>query len=140
MSTIPPSSILERIYESEINFELTTFWSGGFTWKLGDSINGYHADGNADTLSDAVLQLAAAAGRHFPDSVFAREFGGTDRGTFSKNPNQCQACLEESGRPGPLRTTTKPSIEFDLLFAARRKCPKCGTDVFFERDLLSGQA
>jgi len=33
------------LYDSEINFEISCFWDAGFNWKLGDSVNGYVAEG-----------------------------------------------------------------------------------------------
>jgi hypothetical protein len=30
---------LQRIYDSEINAEITWFWDGGFTVRLGDKMN-----------------------------------------------------------------------------------------------------
>jgi hypothetical protein len=136
MNTLTPSEILEAIYASEINFELTAFWAAGFHWRLGDAMNGYHAEGHEETFSEAVNQLAQAAGRHFPSSAFV--LGGETTSQVEKaradNPVECRACLAESGRLGPERPPIKSMPEFDLLFAARRKCPKCGADVVFKRE------
>jgi hypothetical protein len=44
---IDSTHTLQRLYDSEINFELSCFWDGGFIWKLGDSANGYAAEGRA---------------------------------------------------------------------------------------------
>ncbi len=140
MNPFEPSQTLEAIHQSEINFEISTLWAAGFSWKLGDPFNGYHAEGNADTFYDAVRQLADAVCRHFPASAFSGGGSSTSAGTSGRTQNQCQACLEESGRTGPLRPSKQPIQEFDLLFGARRKCPKCGTEVFFKRDLKTGQA
>jgi hypothetical protein len=63
--------ILQAFYDSEINFEISAFWDGGFTWKLGDSMNGFDAQGNARTIQQAVPELSAAALKHYPDSAFA---------------------------------------------------------------------
>ncbi len=139
MTSLPTSEILQSIYHSEINFELKTFWATGFTWKLGDPFNGYHAEGNAETFDEAVHQLADATRRHFPHSPFAGEQQSINQPAI-RTSKHCAACLEESGRPGPVVPANKPSLEFDLLIAARRKCPKCGADVFFERDMNTGQA
>lgn len=64
-------STLQDIYDSEINFTLSTFWDGGFDWKLGDESNGWKAEGNADSLEQAVVALDAAAREHYPRSTFA---------------------------------------------------------------------
>ncbi len=136
------SDILDALYASEINFELRTFWAAGFYWKLGDQMNGYHAEGNAETLLDAVQQLAEATRRHFPLSSFVRAGRGSAGQVGATDSHECRACFEESGRPGPQLPGKKsiPESEFDLLFAARRKCPNCGTDVFLERHIPIGKA
>lgn len=64
---------LQRLYDSEINWEISTFWDGGFIWRLGDEHNGWKASGNTNTLEEAISALAEAARKHFPDSAFAKE-------------------------------------------------------------------
>jgi hypothetical protein len=34
-------SILQRLYDSEINFEVSCFWDAGFDVRLGDAVNGF---------------------------------------------------------------------------------------------------
>ena len=65
-------SVLQALYDSEINFKLSTFWDAGFAWQLGDEMNGFKAAGCADTLAEAEQELASAAKAHFPDSHFAK--------------------------------------------------------------------
>lgn len=65
--------IMQQLYESEINCSISSFWDGGFTWKLGDPTNGYQAGGIAESYGDAAEALAAAARRHYPDSDFAKK-------------------------------------------------------------------
>ena len=64
-------NILQELYNSEINWKISTFWDGGFDWWLGDEMNGFKAEGGADTLEEAVAALEQAALEHFPNSVFA---------------------------------------------------------------------
>lgn len=64
---------LQKIYSSEINFEILTFWDGGFDWKLGDEMNGFCEEGSAYTMAECVQDIAAAARRKYPDSVFAKQ-------------------------------------------------------------------
>ena len=45
--------ILQMLYDSEINFQISCFWDGLIDWKLGDSLNGYHAQGKAETVAKA---------------------------------------------------------------------------------------
>lgn len=61
---------LQDIYDSEINFSISTFWDGGFDWKLGDEMNGYKAEGGTFTFGEAVESLALATHQHYPESLF----------------------------------------------------------------------
>lgn len=63
--------ILEDLYSSEINFEISSFWDAGFDWKLGDTTNGYLDEGNAASFLEACQDLERAAVEHCPDSSFA---------------------------------------------------------------------
>ena len=58
---------LQDLYNSEINFEISTFWDGGFDWRLGDSMNGFSAKGSADTLELAAGEIVEAAISKYPD-------------------------------------------------------------------------
>lgn len=62
---------LQALYDSEINFEISTFWDAGFKWKLGDESNGFEAEGEARTMREAVEELVSAARIKFPNSAFA---------------------------------------------------------------------
>jgi hypothetical protein len=64
---------LQALYESETNFATSTFCEARFTWKLGDDMNGFVAEGEAKTMHQAVAELVAAALCKFPDSVFAHK-------------------------------------------------------------------
>lgn len=64
-------SIIQELYESEINCGVVSFWENGFYWRLGDEMNGFPAEGQADTFVQAELALKHAAIQHFPDSKFA---------------------------------------------------------------------
>lgn len=43
-------NILQRLYDSEINWRISTFWDGGFQWELGAGPAG---GGAAMTCSEA---------------------------------------------------------------------------------------
>jgi hypothetical protein len=66
------TNVLQVQYDSELNFELSCFWDGGLIWKLGDSANGYSAEGHAETVNEAIKQLRDAALTHFPQSGFTK--------------------------------------------------------------------
>lgn len=63
---------LQQLYDSEINFTVSTFWDGGFDWKLGDEMNGFKATGCEDNIHDVLIALADAAVKHYPTSDFAK--------------------------------------------------------------------
>jgi len=65
--------LMQRLYESEINSSISSFWDGGFHWRLGDAMNGFVAEGQADSSGDAEEAMAEAARRAYPNSDFARD-------------------------------------------------------------------
>lgn len=62
--------ILQELYDSEINFSLSCFWDGGFYARLGDEANGFSAETNCKTATEAIEWLAHQASLHFPQSSF----------------------------------------------------------------------
>ena len=68
---------LTLIYESEINFSICTFWDGGFTARLGDYINGFKDEAQANvSFQDAVEELITIVLNHYPDSTYAKWYKG----------------------------------------------------------------
>lgn len=71
--------ILQKLYDSEINFRLSCFFDAGFEASLGDEINGFKAsDENFETLEEAIDHLVNMAKKFYPESEFSRtiETGG----------------------------------------------------------------
>jgi hypothetical protein len=66
-------SIFQRLYDSEINFEVSGFYDAGFDVRLGDALNGFLAHGKVATWADAEAWLREQALAHFPDSKFAQD-------------------------------------------------------------------
>lgn len=64
-------SVLQDLYDSEINVTISTFWDGGFNAQLGDTTNGFVAQYNFDRWGQVESWLIAAAIDHYPKSVFA---------------------------------------------------------------------
>ena len=62
---------MKRLYESEINCSVTTFWSAGIDVKLDDEMNGFVAEKECKTASEAAEFLDRAAREKFPDSSYA---------------------------------------------------------------------
>ena len=80
------TEILQKLYESEINFNIGTFWDEGFRVQLGDMLNGYkfiytdedgyqHKAVTFNTAREALLFLAEKAVEHYPESKFAKWWG-----------------------------------------------------------------
>jgi hypothetical protein len=65
-------SILQRIYDSEINFEVSGFYDAGFDVRLGDALNGFVAQGKVETWEEVEAWLRDQALTHFPESTFAK--------------------------------------------------------------------
>jgi hypothetical protein len=66
-------SIVQRLYDSEINFEVSGFYDAGFDVRLGDALNGSLAEGKVETWAEAEAWLRDQALAHFPDSRFAQD-------------------------------------------------------------------
>lgn len=64
-------SIPQRLYKSEINFQISCFWDGGFDVKLGDTMNGWKAEANIYTYDEALQWLDQQARQSYPDSQYA---------------------------------------------------------------------
>jgi hypothetical protein len=66
-------SILQRLYDSEINFEVSGFYDAGFDVRLGDHLNGFLVKDKVETWAEAETWLREQALAHFPDSKFAQD-------------------------------------------------------------------
>ncbi len=65
-------SVIQRLYDSEINVTVSSFYDDGFYVKLGDEMNGFRAEGHCRTWADVEEWLAAMACVHYPTSDFAK--------------------------------------------------------------------
>lgn len=72
--TVTPTldSVLQALYDSEINVTISWFWDGGMNLVLGDNSNGIRAATTVDTTEGAARWLIDAAKRHYPASAFAK--------------------------------------------------------------------
>ena len=57
-------SIMERLYDSEINVSVSSFWDDGFYVRLGDER--YRAEGRCKTSADVGEWLHAMVRIHYP--------------------------------------------------------------------------
>jgi hypothetical protein len=70
-----PQSVLQALYDSEINRRIESFWDSGWTGWLGDEMNGFtlgHVRG--ETLAECVAELANQACSVYPESTFADRY------------------------------------------------------------------
>lgn len=66
------TEIIEKLYHSEINYEICTFFDEGYVINLGDKFNGFKASYSADNFKEAINGLAVLAAREYPRSEFAK--------------------------------------------------------------------
>ena len=60
-------AVLEWLYENEINCEISSFWDAGWSFSLGDKVNGFiYSDGDFRDLGEAAAALAKAAFEAYP--------------------------------------------------------------------------
>ena len=64
-------SILQDIYDSEINFEISCIWDAGFVVKLGDA-DGFIAEGSFYTIAECEDFLRKQIIKIYPDSEFSK--------------------------------------------------------------------
>lgn len=72
MAERPGRSLFQRLYDSEINFEVSGFYDAGFTVKLGDASDGYDAETTVRTWFEVEMWLREYAMKLYPDSDFAK--------------------------------------------------------------------
>lgn len=70
--------ILTKLYDSEINYQMSTYWDGGIDVKYGDEQNGFKEEAtfqektSSDDLIASVMWLSMQALKHAPSSTFAK--------------------------------------------------------------------
>ena len=67
-------SIMQDLYDSEINVYISTFWDGGYDVRLGDEMNGFIADTTVNRWGEVELWLKEKAIEHYPTSQFAEVY------------------------------------------------------------------
>jgi len=71
MNRMELGTIIDALYESEINCSISGFWDAGFTVKLGYELNGFLAEKDCKNSSEAAEFLDQSAREHYPGSVYA---------------------------------------------------------------------
>ena len=80
--------VLQRLYESEINILISSFWDAGFDWNLGDSMNGFtDASQNVRSwgIANTVDVLAFHAQKMYPESEFAKWYKQQEEAAAAPN-------------------------------------------------------
>ncbi len=95
-------NVLQQMQDSEINFKLECFWDAGFLWMLGDEMNGYIADGAAQTFDETVEALKQAALKHYPESVFAKRQAGEEPDGYCEYCSKANPKYKQSRMEAPL--------------------------------------
>lgn len=63
---------MQKLYDSEINCTISTFWDVGFTVKLGDEMNGYKAEHTTNCANGLGELLHCMAEQHYPESIYVK--------------------------------------------------------------------
>ncbi len=66
------AKVLQDLYDSEINCSMSSFWDGGYEFKLGDHTNGYSATETFHIFAEGVDWLVSQAIIRYPESDFAK--------------------------------------------------------------------
>jgi hypothetical protein len=65
--------VLQALYASELNCQISTFWDGGYAVKLGDAVNGFVDESDGErTPQEVARTLDRMAREHYPDSDYAK--------------------------------------------------------------------
>lgn len=66
------ASVIQELYDSEINVVIASFWDEGFHVRLGDRLNGFRAEARLADWPAVERWLTEAAIAHYPESAFAK--------------------------------------------------------------------
>jgi len=75
---------LQKIYDSEINVEISWFWDAGIDIRLGDKMNGYLAEDSVRSMAEVVPWLQEAIAHFYPESAYARSLSPEIRDRASR--------------------------------------------------------
>jgi hypothetical protein len=67
---------LQKIYDSEINIQISWIWDAGFRVALGDCLNGFIAEVTVNTAEEILPWLRQAIAEYYPDSTYHIERKG----------------------------------------------------------------
>ena len=68
-------SVLDDLYDSEINIQISSFWDGGYCVKLGYSGDGFKSESQyIETLDDVAREIIRMAVNLYPASDFGKKY------------------------------------------------------------------
>jgi hypothetical protein len=119
----------QKIYDSEINVELSWLWDGGIEVRLGDRLNGYVAETNVPLVTDVIPWLQDAIAHFYPDSTYANGLPSelkdrAARQIFAPPTAGARVTCPHCGAPNPNRGRMEEIIAF--------VCSHCGAGVEVE--------
>lgn len=65
--------LFKKLHESEINFQISSFWDSVFTFKIGDEMNDFKDEFKTDSFEEGLNWLENQAKIIYPDSKFTKE-------------------------------------------------------------------
>lgn len=66
--------IFQKVYDSEINFEISCFFDTGFKIRLGDKVNGFKGECEVENWSEISKALHNLIIKHLPDSEYSKKY------------------------------------------------------------------
>jgi hypothetical protein len=120
---------LQKMYDSEINVELSWLWDGGIDVRLGDRLNGYVAETNVPLVADIVPWLQEAIAHFYPSSMYAQGLSidvreRASRQIFASPMSGARVTCPHCGAPNPNLGRMEEIIAF--------LCSHCGAAVEVE--------
>lgn len=64
---------LQNIYDSEINFSISTFWDWWFDVMLWDNTNWIKCSSNEETIDKAIYFLVCSCQEYYPGSKYVKD-------------------------------------------------------------------
>ena len=129
MPALTLAAELQKIYDSEINVEISWLWDGDIDVRLGDRLNGYVAEANVALVADIIPWLQQAIAHFYPNSKYAQGLPAevreqAVREIFTPPTTGAQVTCPHCGAPNPYLGRMDETIVFT--------CSRCGAIVELE--------
>lgn len=115
------ATVIQRLYDSEINCGLSSFWDGGWTAWIGDDLNGHASEAgfNRDDLGSVPGWMHAEAARLYPKSDYAWAYGSLAAGQ-SINGLAQDGATNKNGSNHPSKEGHNPTVDVSVLVEGLR--------------------